>query len=225
MNLCAPNFGEVIRMIPRNALDAARLFLEPALAQAACVVDATAGNGHDVLFLCSRTRPDCRVWAFDIQNAAIEACDALLKSQGVRDRVQLIQADHRALTHYVREPVHAAVFNLGYLPGQDHSITTTPESLRPAVDGLLGLLAPAGRIAIVAYPGHEPGRQEYDFLESYLSKLQQSQFTITRLSFINQKNNPAILYSIGKTGRNQHEDTPADPSEGNRGSTRHQDPG
>ena len=41
-------------MIPRNAMEAARLFLEPALAQAKCVVDATAGNGHDVLFFCRK---------------------------------------------------------------------------------------------------------------------------------------------------------------------------
>jgi len=210
MSHFGPNYGEAIPMIPRNAVEAARAFLHPVLAMARCVVDATAGNGHDILFLCNNSRPDCRIWAFDIQSAAIGACVEILEKHGVRDRVQLIQADHATLADHVREPVHAAIFNLGYLPGQDHSVTTQPSSLKPAMDALLGLMAPCGRIAIVAYPGHEPGRQELDFLEPYLSSLPQSLFLINRLSFINQKNNPAILYSIGKTGRNQHEDTSPD---------------
>ena len=189
-------------MIPRNAVDASRLFLEPALAQAGCVVDATAGNGHDVLFLCKHTNPDCRIWAFDIQPAATASCERLLKQHGCYGRVRLIQADHAILTDYVTEPVHAAIFNLGYLPGQDHAVTTNPSSLAPALAGLLGLLTPGGRIGIVAYPGHDPGRLEVDFLESYLASRPQRQYTITRLCFINQINHPAILYSIVKTRRN-----------------------
>jgi threonine dehydrogenase-like Zn-dependent dehydrogenase len=189
-------------MIPHNAVVAARYFLEPALAQAACVVDATAGNGQDVLFFCQNTKPECRIWAFDIQSVAINSCARLLEQHGCRDRVRLIQSDHAALTDYVTEPVNAAIFNLGYLPGQDHAITTSPISLTPALEGLFGLLAPGGRIGIVAYPGHEPGRLEVDYLESYLSSYPQNLYTITRLSFINQINNPAILYSIGKARRN-----------------------
>lgn len=212
-------------MTSHNALVASRCFLEPVLSQACCVVDATAGNGHDVLYLCNNTTPQCRIWAFDIQAAAIRSCAALLDRHGFHDRVNLIQADHAVLATYVREPVDAAIFNLGYLPGQDHAVTTVPSSLEAALNDLCELLTPGGRIAIVAYPGHEPGRLEVDFLESYLAQLPQRRFTITRLSFINQKNSPAILYSIVKTRRNQHEDTPAVQSEGNRGKACCQNPG
>jgi 16S rRNA C1402 N4-methylase RsmH len=212
-------------MIPRNAVEAARIFLEPALAQANCVVDATAGNGHDTLFFCEKTQPDCRIVAFDIQSAAINSSAALLQKQGVRERVQLILGDHARLNDYVTGPVQAAVFNLGYLPGQDHRVTTTITSLKPALETLLDLLSPNGRIAIVGYPGHEPGIHELDFLESYLTTLPQSQYVVTRLNFINQKNNPAILYSIGKTGRDYYENTPPDPCEGNRGSNCYPNPG
>ncbi|HWR28213.1 MAG TPA: class I SAM-dependent methyltransferase [Negativicutes bacterium] len=212
-------------MISRNAIDASRMFLEPVLAQAGCVVDATAGNGHDVLFFCRNTLPNCRIWAFDIQLVAINSCAALLKKHDFHSKVNLVQADHATLNEYVREPVDAAIFNLGYLPGKDHTITTTPLSLAAALDALIGLLATDGRIAIVAYPGHEPGRMEVEFLESYLSACPQSLYVISRLSFINQRNDPAILYSIGKTRRNQHEDTPSVKSEGNRRKTCDQDPG
>lgn len=186
-------------MILRNAIEASRFFLAPALDQAGCVVDATAGNGHDVLFFCRHTKPDCRIWAFDLQSAAIQSCERLLEQHGCRGRVRLIHTDHARLAEYVDAPVNAAIFNLGYLPGQNHAVTTTPGSLAPALEGLLGLLAPGGRIGIVAYPGHESGRQEITFLESYLPRCPQRIYTITRLSFINQINHPAILYSISKT--------------------------
>ena len=212
-------------MIPSNAMTASRLFLEPVLGQAGCVIDATAGNGHDLLFLCRNTRPGCRIYAFDIQSAALQSCASLLEQHDLRERVSLINSDHANLTEYVREPVDAVIFNLGYLPGQDHTLTTNPLSLRSALEGLIGMLAPGGLIAIVAYPGHEPGRMEVEFLESYLGSLPQSFYTIIRLSFINQRNNPAILYSIGKTRGNQHEDSSSVQSEGNRGKTGHQNPG
>ena len=188
-------------MILHNAIEASRVFLTPALAQAGCVVDATAGNGHDVLFFCQHTKPDCRIWAFDIQPAAIQSCERLLEQHGFCGRVRLIQADHAHLAEYVDAPVNAAIFNLGYLPGQNHVVTTTPSSLAPALEGLLGLLAPGGRIGIVAYPGHESGRQEIAFLESFFPGCSQRLYTITRLSFINQINHPAILYSISKARR------------------------
>lgn len=204
-------------MIPRNAVEGARFFLRPVLEQAGCVLDATAGNGHDVLFLCKNTPPGCRIWAFDIQPAAIRCCSELLERNGFRNNVRLILANHAFLSKYITEPVDAAIFNLGYLPGQNHSVTTTPESLKMALDSLLKLLAPGGCMAIVAYPGHEPGQRELDFLETYLPERPQDEFAISRYSFINQKNNPAILYFIGKTGGQQYEDTSPDSRKGNSG--------
>ena len=225
MRGCERNFAAAIPMIPRNAVEASRLFLAPVLAGAGCVVDATAGNGNDSLFLCQQTKPECRVWAFDIQAAAVAACGKLLAQHGYTEKVRLIQADHAQLREVIREPVDAAIFNLGYLPGHDHAVTTCLESLTPALEALRDLLAPGGRIAIVAYPGHPPGRLETEFLEEYLPQWPQQIFTITRLSYINQKNNPAILYSIGKTGRKQHENTSPGQSKGNRGATGDPNPG
>lgn len=225
MRDCGRNSAAVIPMIPHNAVEASRLFLAPVLADAGCVVDATAGNGHDSLYLCQQTKPECRVWAFDVQTAAVAACGKLLAQHGFTEKARLIQADHALLREIVQGPVDAAIFNLGYLPGHNHAVTTRLESLTPALDALRELLAPGGRIALVAYPGHPPGRLEMEFLEEYLPRWSQQLFTITRLNFINQKNYPAILYSIGKTGRKQHENTSPDQSKGNRGTTGDPNPG
>ena len=202
MTLSGPSCGEVIRMIPPNAPTAARLFLSQILPTAACVVDATAGNGHDTLYLCQNSPADCRIWSFDIQQEALSACGALLARHGVAHKANLILADHATMRDYIREPVDAAMFNLGYLPGHDHSLTTRPQSLRPALDELLALLAPEGLVTIVAYPGHKPGQEEIEFLEEYLGLLPQKLFAAAKFCYMNQKNSPAILYSIGKTRRN-----------------------
>ena len=199
---CGSNCGAVIRMIPSNALIAARNLLMGILPTAACVVDATAGNGHDTLFLCENTPVNCQVWSFDIQQAAIDACGGLLARHGYAGKARLVLADHAALGDFIRTPVDAAMFNLGYLPGQDHALTTGPESLKKAMEKLLDLLAPGGIITVVAYPGHEPGKSEMDFLESFLAQLPQKTFTAAKFSFMNQKNFPAVLYSIGNTRRN-----------------------
>ena len=37
------------------------------------VIDATMGNGHDTLFLSKLVGSEGKVWAFDIQAAAIES--------------------------------------------------------------------------------------------------------------------------------------------------------
>jgi ubiquinone/menaquinone biosynthesis C-methylase UbiE len=203
-------------MIPHNAIIAAHDYLLPSLRQAECVVDATAGNGHDTLFLCRNTPPECRIWAFDIQAEALRSAKERVCQHGFTDRVQWIQADHAQLGDHVDIPVDAAVFNLGFLPGHDHVLTTKPDSLGQALNSLLKLLKPQGRISIVAYPGHGPGQEEVVFIENFLADCAQRIYVATRLEFINQRNYPAILYTIGNTGRNLHEDTSPDYSQRTR---------
>ena len=42
------------------------------------VVDATMGNGHDTLFLAEQVGAEGRVYAFDIQESALESTRQLL---------------------------------------------------------------------------------------------------------------------------------------------------
>ena len=188
-------------MIPANATEAARYLLADILPSAACAVDATAGNGHDTLYMCKNTPANCQIWSFDIRQAALDACAGLLARQGYGNKARLILADHATLNDYVGMPVDAAMFNLGYLPGHERTPTTRPQSLKPALDSLLELLSPGGLITIVAYPGHAPGQEEIDFLDSYLGLLPQKFLTAAKFCYLNQKNFPAILYSIGKARR------------------------
>ena len=96
-------------------------------------VDATMGNGHDTLTLCEAVGPAGHVFAFDVQAQAVEETKKRLREQGMDGRAELIHAGHEHMAEYVKGPVKAVVFNLGWLPGGDHGVTTRWETTRQAV--------------------------------------------------------------------------------------------
>lgn len=132
--------------------------------QGLAVADLTAGNGWDTLFLARAVGEGGRVWAFDLQEEAIRRTEARLREAGLLGRVTLLRADHAELARHVRGPLHAAMMNLGYLPGGDRSKTTRPPSTLRAVEEALRLLVPGGILTVVAYPGHAGGDEEAEAL-------------------------------------------------------------
>jgi ubiquinone/menaquinone biosynthesis C-methylase UbiE len=59
--------------------------LAPSLEPGAWALDATAGNGHDTLFLAGQVAPNGQVWAWDTQPAALRPRARIL-SQSTRHR-------------------------------------------------------------------------------------------------------------------------------------------
>jgi hypothetical protein len=49
-------------------------------------------------------------------------------------------------------------FNLGYLPGGDHSVTTNVDTTIQALQASSNVLQSGGLISVVAYVGHPGGR-------------------------------------------------------------------
>ncbi len=148
-------------------------------------VDATMGNGHDTLMLCEAVGPAGRVYAFDVQAQAVAETAKRLAAQGVTDQARLIHAGHEHMAEYVKEPVRAVMFNLGWLPGGDHGVTTRWETTRQAVECALDLLAPMGVLVICAYPGHAEGEREERELTAFLSGLSNRQFNVLHQRFLN----------------------------------------
>ena len=126
-------------------------------------IDATAGNGHDTLFLAQCVGPTGQVIAFDIQQAALDATRARLEAAGVADRCRLVLAGHERMDEHVpadwRGRVAAVMFNLGYLPGGDKAVVTRGETTVVALDAALGLIAPRGVISVITYRQH-PGASD-----------------------------------------------------------------
>lgn len=149
------------------------------------VIDATMGNGHDTLFLCQLVGESGRVYAFDVQKEAVENTRKRLADAGVLDRASLFCLGHECMAEKVPGPVSAAVFNLGWLPGGDHSVTTRWETTKKAVESALALLRPLGVLVICAYPGHAEGDRERAALTDFLSALTPQQFNVLHHRFLN----------------------------------------
>ena len=159
--------------------------LERVLRPGDTAVDATAGNGHDTLTLCEAVGPAGHVYAFDIQQQALASAEERLRGQGMLDRVTLICAGHETMDSHVPEPVRAVVFNLGWLPGGDHQVTTRWETTRTAVEKALNMLQPLGVLVICAYPGHPEGDRERAELINLLSGLSNRTYNVLHQRFLN----------------------------------------
>jgi len=137
-------------------------------------IDATAGNGHDVIVLCEAVGPTGTIWAFDTQASAIESARRLLEGKGWRN-VRLVCQCHSQLQMIVPLEHHgqvgAAMFNLGYLPRADHAITTQAATTRTALEQAFALLRPAGVITAVVYTAHRGGQEESQTVRDWLGSL------------------------------------------------------
>lgn len=179
----------------KRVLPYTKSLLQEAVAPGDHVVDGTAGNGHDTLFLAELTGPAGKVYAFDIQEQAIRST---AERVAAFSHVELIHDSHSKIAEYVTEPIAAAVFNLGYLPKGDHAIVTKPDSTIRAIDQCLALLKDQGIVAIVIYSGHEGGSEERDAVMDFVRNLPQKEFDVLQYGFINQQHSPPFLVAIGK---------------------------
>ena len=165
-------------------------------------VDATAGNGHDTLFLAEKVGSAGRVYAVDVQKDALAATAKLLEKKGADEQVRLFEGSHSGLLALVPEARHgkltAVMFNLGYLPGGDKSLTTQWESTLPALRGALALLKSGGILTVVCYPGHPAGAIEANAVSRWAGTLDQVDFRVLRYSFENVANAPPYLIAVEK---------------------------
>jgi glycine/D-amino acid oxidase-like deaminating enzyme len=140
------------------------------------VIDATAGNGHDTLFLSRAVGGSGRVIAIDIQNQALSNTRQRLEKADAFGVVELYQMSHERLDELNCSPgtATAVMFNLGYLPGGDRSIVTSPGATRSAVIKASTLLKPGGMMTIVGYRGHSGGKDETAALTEQVKELDQS---------------------------------------------------
>ena len=146
--------------------------LAPHLRPGDLAADATAGNGHDTLFLAVAVGASGRVWAFDIQPRALDATRRRLEKNGVAGRVALVcDTNANLAAHLPPEAcgtLAVVMANLGYLPGGDSAVIThTGETLR-MLDAALHALRAGGVLSVLAYPGHEGGDAEAGAVHAWM---------------------------------------------------------
>ena len=181
-----------------RVLQYAQTLLKSAVGDGDIAVDATAGNGHDTLFLADLVGDDGFVYAFDVQKQAVDATLHRLLDHALEHRAIVLNDGHENVAKYVDKPVSGAVFNLGYLPGSDHEVITRPNTTIQALESLLKLLKIGGIIVLVIYHGHEGGKEERDEVIRFVSGLPQKYIHVLRYEFLNQKNDPPFIIALEK---------------------------
>ena len=134
--------------------------------------------------------PTGHVYAFDIQAQALESTARHLKEAGCPENYTLIQDSHQFVKNYVHTPVKAGMFNLGWLPGGDKSITTLRESTMPAIEAAIELMDQDAILNVAVYPGHAEGDAEGKMLEEYFATLSRHRVCCTKVAILNSPTSP-----------------------------------
>lgn len=167
-----------------------KALLAPHLRAGGAAADFTMGNGHDTLWLSREMGEGGRVYAFDVQQQALDSTKALLEKENAPRNYTLIRDSHHRCEQYIREKLCVGMFNLGWLPGGDKRITTLRETTLPALQASIRLLDDDGGILLAVYPGHEEGRLEGELITEYLASLDRRRICCSQFRIVNSLSSP-----------------------------------
>lgn len=147
-------------------------------------VDMTMGNGHDTAFLMTCCD---EVYAFDIQEKALENTK---KRIGDAKHVHLILDGHENVDRYLTS-FDIGIFNLGYLPLEDHVITTLLPTTKIAIEKAISMFKKV--LFIVVYPGHQEGYKESEWIDDYVSSLDTHMYNVSCYRMLNKNKSPYVI--------------------------------
>ncbi|ERN07683.1 uncharacterized protein LOC18435912 isoform X2 [Amborella trichopoda] len=172
------------------------------------VIDATCGNGHDTLALLkmvSNGSGHGHVYGLDIQQFALDSTHSLLDEAATlyeRGLVKLFLLCHSRMEEIVPEGVsiRLVAFNLGYLPGGDKAVITSPKTTLPALEATTRILQRGGFISVMVYIGHPGGREELETVEGFASGLPAGSWSCSRFTMFNRPASPVLFLIFKKCG-------------------------
>ncbi len=174
-------------------------FLENHVQPGDICIDATMGNGNDTALLSKLAGENGRVIAFDIQQMALDNTAEKLQKEECPENYKLVLASHETMGEYAEEnTVSCITFNLGYLPGGDHTKATRGESSIKAIKTGLFLLKKKGLMTVCIYSGGDSGFEEKEAVLSYIKALDAKKYLVIISEYVNRPNNPPIPVLIIK---------------------------
>jgi predicted methyltransferase len=185
-------------MILKNSLSISHELVSKVVQPGDIVVDATMGNGNDTLFLANLVGDLGKVYAFDVQQLALDNTKKRLTDAGLIERAELILEGHQNIGLYAPQGIKAVMFNLGYLPKGDHNIGTKAETTIAAIESSLRLLCKEGIVMLVIYYGGDSGFDEKNAVMEYFKTLDCKKYSVLVHDFVNQVNCPPIAVCIEK---------------------------
>lgn len=176
-------------------LDAAHALWQKTLHENDTAIDATAGNGHDTLVL-SRMIKTGKLYAIDIQQEALRKTkEKIEQNNSGYEQIVYINASHATFPDSI--PLHSVrliVYNLGYLPGGDKSLTTQTSSTLKSLENALDLLMPGGALSLMLYPGHEEGEKEAAAVVEFAKKLPKIKYEVIHHKHPDNPKSPSLLW-------------------------------
>ena len=104
------------------------------LRAAGAAADFTLGQGFDCEVLAELAHIE-RVYAFDVQEQAIADARTYLADKTGFAKIRFICDGHEHLRRYIDEPLQLGVFNFGYYPRGNKTLTTRLRTSAQAVEG------------------------------------------------------------------------------------------
>lgn len=182
-----------------SALNIIRRVITESVREGDICIDATAGRGYDTLLLAQLVGDSGHVTAFDIQQDAVDSTRSLLEQNGLSHRAEVLLKSHSEMDELFSEgTVSCITFNFGWLPGGDHNIFTNKTTSIAAIEKGLRLLKSGGVMTLIMYYGRETGFEERDALLEYLPTIDNKQYTVVEMPFVNRTNCPPIPVIILK---------------------------
>jgi len=183
-------------LFPPRPTALAQEILRPLIRQGDQVIDATAGNGHDTVFLADCVGPEGRVLAFDVQEAALASARARVGEAGC---VEFFHESHGKMDAHAKDgSVAVVMFNLGYLPGENHELTTETAETLSALEIAARLLKPGGILSVICYPGHPAGAAEAVAVEAWMTALAAKGWRVARYGAVGTRRPAPFLLLAGK---------------------------
>ena len=164
-------------------------------------LDATCGMGNDTIFIAELLKDKGSVDSYDIQEIAINTTKEKLINKNITN-VNLFLKSHEFIDPSLYD---LAIFNLGYLPNTDKTITTKKETTMIAIEKLVNEISnnPNLLIIICLYNGHTEGKIESDFIDHYAYNLSSKDYLVCKYLNYNRPTSPYIItISKNKNTRN-----------------------
>ena len=92
------------------------------------------------------------------------------------------------------------MFNLGYLPGEDHQVTTETTETLKALEAAKIILQPGGLLCVVCYPGHDAGAIEAEHVERWMSALTSVRWRVAKYAMLGTQKPAPLLLLAHKPG-------------------------
>jgi ubiquinone/menaquinone biosynthesis C-methylase UbiE len=183
-------------LFPPRPTALAQEILKPMIRPGDLVIDATAGNGRDTVFLAQCVGPEGRVLAFDVQEAALDSARSRV---GDLEWVKFFQQSHAEMAdHAAAGSVAVIMFNLGYLPGENHELTTESNETLAALEVAARLLKSGGVLSVICYPGHAAGAAEAVAVEAWMTALAANGWRVARYGAVGTRRPAPFLLLAGK---------------------------